>query len=213
MAADTYDVITLVEAYRAINDPTSAAAGTGANDDMLESFITTTSNRLDELVGPIVNRTVTEYHDGGVSTVWPRQTPVSSVTTLKEYDGSTTTTLTAETFGNSPSDAHTLVQSASYSHDHQIVRRNGGANTFFASGLRNVELVYVAGRAANTAAVPTRYKMAAGAILRRLWDREASAWARSDNPFDEGGGSRFFDAVTQVVKEQLGDEMKPSGLA
>lgn len=213
MAAN--DVLTLADAYTAINDTTSAAAGTGPNDDMLERFITTISARLDELVGPAVNRTVTEYHDGGSSVLWPRQTPVYSVTSLTEYNGSTETILTAETFGTQPSDAYTLVQSGSYSHDHQIVRRNGGANSYFTAGLRNVELVYVAGRAADIDSVPARFKMAAGAILRRLWDREAGAWARPDNPFDPTvvTGSRFFDAVTHVVNEQLGDEMKPPGLA
>lgn len=215
--ADTLDVLTLPEAYTAINDPTSASAATGPNDEMLERFITTISNRLDELVGPIVNRTVTEYHNGGCAVIWPRQTPVSSVTTVTEFDGTTQTALTEDTWGSAGNaDGFIVQQSDSYSHDAKILRRSGGSTYHFTYGVEAVRLVYVAGRAADTTAVPARFKMAAGAILRRLWDREAGAWARADNPFDPNalaGSSRFFDAVTHVVNEQLGDEMKPPGLA
>lgn len=214
--AETLDVLTLPEAYTAINDPTSASAATGPNDETLERFITAISNRLDEIVGPIVNRTVTEYHNGGSAVLWPRQTPVASVTTVTEFDGTTQTALTEDTWGSAGNaDGFIVQQSDSYSHDTKILRRSGGSTYLFTSGADSVRLVYVAGRAADTASVPARFKMTAGAILRRLWDREAGAWARADNPFDPTvvTGSRFFDAVTHIVNEQLGDEMKPPGLA
>ena len=67
---------------------------------------------------------------------------------------------------------------------------------------------------AATAAVAERYKECAAEVLRRLWDRESSAWSRGADPFgDEGVSRRFFKAFDYVVAEILGDEMKPPGVA
>lgn len=208
MAADALDVISLTDAKVAVN------ISTADHDAELELFITAISRRFDELLGPVVNRSVTEYHDGGRVFITPRQTPLSSVTTLKEYDGATTT-LTAETFGTEPSDAY-LVVSTHYAHSTKIYRRNGRGDTTFPYGRQNVELVYVAGRAATTAAVDKRISQTAGAVLRRLWKREAGAWSQSATFFeatDAAPSSGFFKAVDPVVKEMLADELKLPGIA
>jgi hypothetical protein len=74
--------------------------------------------------------------------------------------------------------------------------------------------VYVAGRAATTATVEDRYKECAAEVLRRLWDRESSAWSRGADPFGaDPVSSRFFKAFDYVVAEMLGDEMKLAGIA
>lgn len=208
MAADELDVISLTDAKTAVN------VTTDDHDVELQLFITAVSRRFDQLIGPVVQRSVTEYHDGGNCYIMPRQTPLSSVTTLKEYDGATTT-LTAETFGTEPSDAY-LIASTPYAHGTKIYRRSGGADLEFASGRQNVELVYVAGRAANTAAVDERIAQTAGAVLRRLWKRESGAWAQSANFFDNSEGSvgtGFFKAIDPMVTEMLADEVKVAGLA
>ena len=203
------DIINDVEAVK-------AALGVDVGHEVdVARMVTAVSARIDELVGPVVNRSVTEYHDGG-GDIWPRQTPVSSVTTLRHADGATVTTFTEDTWGDAGNaDGFVVVQSGSYPHDVRIVRRSSGSGTGWLSGHRSLQLVYVAGRAADTASVPARYAEVAVECIRRLWDREASAWTRSADPFVEGGGqsSRFFKVFDYVVAEHLGDEMKPPGVA
>lgn len=206
--ADTLDILTLAEARLAID----VSAG---HDAELAQAITAVSRAVDDLCGPVVNRTVTEYHDGGWDHIRPRQTPVSSVTTLKEWDGSTVTTLSADSFGAAGNgDGYLVVESDSYAHDARIFRRSGGSTYLFASGLRAVELVYVAGRAASTAAVDAKFKNAAGTILRDLWSRAAAAWARGEDPFQAGGLSvSLSNAVLKVIDGQIPAEKRPPGIA
>lgn len=208
--SDPLDVLSLPEAREAINSAQ-------CNEARLAQYVTAISRRLDELVGPIVERSVTELHDGGWCALRPRQTPVSSITSLTEANGTTTTVLSAETFATAPTDAYLLEQSGSYGHDARIVRRSGGSDTVFPSGRRNVELVYVAGRATNTGSVDMRFKSTAGAVLRRLWKREEGVWAQTASFFDNvegvGVGVGFFKAVDPVVMELLHDELKPPSVA
>jgi hypothetical protein len=204
----TLDILTEIEASQAASGVDSAVLTD------LTRMVTAVSVRIDELVGPVVNRAVTEYHDGG-GVIRPRQTPVSSVTTLKHWDGSTMNTYTADTWGVAGNtNGYFLEKSGSYPHDVIIYRRSSGCSVDFPLGHRSLELVYVAGRAATTAAVDARYKECAAEVLRRLWDREASGWARAPDPFGaDTVSSRFFKAFDYVVAEMLGDEMKITGWA
>lgn len=198
------------------NEASQAASGvdTALLSGELTRMVTAVSARIDELVGPVVQRAVTEYHDGG-GVIRPRQTPTASITTLKHWDNSTLTSYTEDTWGVAGNaDGFLVEQSGSYPHDVTIVRRSSGVSVDWPSGRRNLELVYVAGRAASTTAVDARYKEAAAEVLRRLWDRESSAWSRGSDPFDDVTVSRrFFRAFDYVIQEHLGDELKPPGVA
>lgn len=197
------------------NEASYAAAGVYDIFDGLDRMVSAVSARIDELVGPVVQRSVTEYHDGG-GVIFPRQTPVSSVTTLKSWDGTTVTTYTLDTWGVAGNaDGFIVETSGSYPHDAKIVRRTSGTSVDFPSGHRSLELVYVAGRAASTETVDARYKEAAAEIVRRLWDRESSTWSRGGDPFAEGAGPsmRFFKAFDYVIAEHLSDELKPPAVA
>jgi len=207
----TLDILTPAEGIKA-----ALGVDTGHEDDIAR-MVTAVSARIDELVGPVVTRTVTEYHDGGAE-IWPRQTPVASVTTLKHANGATLTTYTEDTWGTAGNaDGFLVEQSGSYPHDVRIFRRSAGSNVGWTAGHRGIELVYESGRAATTATVAERYKEVAIECMRRLWDREASAWARAPDPFVvEGAGSsssRFFKVFDYVIGEHLGDELKPPGVA
>lgn len=210
--SDPLDVISLDDAKVAINyDITESDS-----ESRLQPAITALSRRLDDMVGPIVQREVTEYHDGSAGTIWPHQTPVVSITSLTEYDGSTEAVLVAETFGTRPDGAYLLEQSGSYAHDARIVRRSGGSNVMFPYGSRNVELVYVAGRAASTADVDALFREAAGMILRRYWRREAGSWTQSADFFEAAEpslGTGFFKVIDSVVGEFLAHEMKMPAVA
>jgi len=206
----TLDILAEGEAIKA-----ALSVETGHEVDIAR-MVTAVSGRIDELVGPVVNRVVTERHDGGCDAIWPRQTPVSSVSTLRHADGATVTAYTEDIWGAvANTDGFLLEQSGSYPHDARIHRRSGGSNALWPTGSQSLQLVYVAGRAADTASVAARYKEVAIECMRRLWDREASAWSRGADPFVEGAGqsSRFHKIYDFVIADHLGDELKPPGVA
>lgn len=200
--ADTLDILTLEEAYRAINN----ASATG-HDLELAQWITGVSRRIDDVCGPVVVRTITaELHDGGDMWIRPRHTPVSSVTSITEYDRTDATALTAEDNSTKPDDGYLLDDRGG--HDQRIIRRSDNADVRFAAGRRNITVTYVAGRAADTSSVDPKFKAAAGAILRRIWSRDGGAWSRGGDPFDQSTPV-FFDAFKQAIKEYLHDELVP----
>lgn len=148
------DILSIPEARVAVG------AADERHDDELAVMNAAVSIRLDALCGPIVNRTVTEYHDGGYGAVLLNQAPVASITSVTEYDAGTPTVLTAET----------ATSAGTYLLDgEQIIRRETFHDTCFTPGRRNVKVVYVAGRAADTAAVSTLFKQAAAVTLQHLW--------------------------------------------
>lgn len=203
--ADTLDLLSLAEGYRAINDATSAAAGTGGHDTELAQWITAVSRRIDKKCGSVVRRTVTaEQHAGGRAFIIPRLRPVFSVTTITEYDGTSAQALAAEDLagGTVSGNDYWIDPETSFIHRHA----NGYGCRFAPT---RVIVTYSSGRSSSTVAVDPLFKVAAASIIRRLWSRESGAWASGGNPLaDEGGdgGSRFFKAVDPMIRELLGDE-------
>lgn len=162
--ADTIDVLTLAEARTGLSTET----GHTAKDAPLAAYITAVSRRLDELCGPIVIRTITdEVHSGGTKSLFLREYPVVSVTTITEYEDTTGTVLSVETNASKPSSAYLLDPATGIIH-----RRATGTSRDFSIGDRNVVVTYQAGRYANTAAVDERFKTAARLLLSHYWRRE-----------------------------------------
>lgn len=209
--ADLLDLLTLEEAYRAISDPVNedavAGGGTGSHDDRLALWVTAVSRRIDEVAGPAVIRTVAnELHDGGRHRVYLNQTPVSSITSVVEYDNTTATTLAAETNSTKPADGYLLEGER---HGVAVRRRASNADKKFPDGRDNVEVTYEAGRYADTASVDALFKEAASAVLRRWQTREGGAWSTGAAPFENPPAVGFFKAVEPMVKELLGDQVRP----
>lgn len=203
--ADPLDLLTLPEGYAAISDVTSAAAGTGSNDGRLAAMITAISRRVDDLCGPVVRRTITgEEQPGGDPTIQLRYYPVASVTTITEYNGTSPTVLAAENFpsGVTQYDYKILDEGKSG----LISRRAQGYGYVFAGD--RVIVTYSAGRATSTETVDPKFKEAASAILKRLWKREAGSWASGGDPFSGDQQFTFFRAITPMVEEFLGYEMR-----
>lgn len=206
--ADTLDVL----------DPDEAATGVGQRlgtrwEAHLPRMVTAVSRRLDRLVGPIVQRTVTdEAHDGGWPSIFLRHHPNVSITTLTEYAGTVATVLTAETVGTVPVDAY---RTTPYSHDpallgNEVVRRSGGADARFPSGRGNVVVTYVAGRSATTAAVDDLYKEAAVLILKNhLRTRQPNIDAIGDledaRPITPG--FEIPNMVRELLEQELQDPL------
>lgn len=169
----TNDVLSSAEALAAVN---LTADSTGR----LVILTSAVSQQLDELCGPVVQRTVTaETHDGGSTFIALDERPVASVTTVTEYAGTTSTTLTAESNTSKTGNDYFLDTGG------VIRRRSGGGDSRFPTGRGNVAVTYVAGRAANTAAVDAKFKQAAAMMLRNLWVSEAASGSETIGAFTD----------------------------
>jgi hypothetical protein len=169
----TLDVLSSAEALAAVN---LTADSTGR----LVILTSAVSQQLDELCGPVVQRTVTaETHDGGSTFIALDDRPVASVTTVTEYAGTTSTTLTAESNTSKTGNDYFLDTGG------VIRRRSGGGDSRFPTGRGNVAVTYVAGRAANTAAVDAKFKQAAAMMLRNLWVSEAASGSETIGAFTD----------------------------
>lgn len=207
----TLDLLTVAEGYTAIQDRTSASAGTGSNDQQLQRWIAALSKRVDDLCGPVVARTVTAEevlppHRGTFGCrIRLRKRPVFSITSIVEYTGTAGQTLTAENFpGGVTANDYKLIDSGTAG---LVERRNNATPWPFASGSPwgRVLVTYKPGRYASTELVAEHWKAAASAILLRLHKRDGGAWAAGGDPFN-GGTPAFFRAVDPMIDEFLGTE-------
>ena len=205
LSATSTDVLTHLEARHAL--------GINANDlartELIKAAVSAVSVMLDDVCGPIVQRAVTaERHDGGGGVVHLDQWPVTEITTLTEYQGSTAVALTEETAGTSPASGFYAERyrpgTAAYSG--RVFRRSGGADRGFYPGRGNVVATYTAGRFESTTNVDERFKGAARVALENLWQQ----WR--DSPAQVG---EFVTPMTafprfglpNAAKELLADEL------
>ena len=198
--ADTLDVLSLTEAKTALRITGSS------HDTELAAWITAVSRRIDDLCGPVVQRTITdELHQSPSGALFLHETPIVSNTNVKEWSSGTATTLTAEA-ANTAGD---------YLYDSRlgtISRRSSWYDSSWSSSY--VTVTYVAGRAANTAAVDPLFKQAAVIILTHLW--RSSGTGRGE-VFDAVDGSNVFGtptfSVPRAAIELLGGEVRPPAIA
>lgn len=135
----------------------------GADDVQLQTFVDAASAVVEFYAGDIGGQTYTETHDGGDSAIYTRHTPIRSVTTLTEYIGSITYTLTNQPLGRS-------VDSWGYTVDDpqagRIVRRSASGLVWrFVPGTGNVSITYTTG----LTSLPPQARLAAEFIVRHLW--------------------------------------------
>jgi hypothetical protein len=138
-------IISLAEARAALG---TATANTVKDED-LRSFISACTPTMEDICGPILSTTRTETYDGGGTQIALNYAPVVSVTTVIESYGSNyAKTLTLQNrFAGGGSDA--------YGYDIDlatgiITRLAAGVAVHFPSGQRNIQIVYIAGRAVIT---------------------------------------------------------------
>ncbi len=144
------------------------------NGSLFLAAVTGMSRALAAYCGPIVQETVTDeqHRTRGESSLWVRRWPVTTFTTVTEYDGASSQTLTAETPGTTPTAGYYpepyTEDSATYSG--LIWRRSAGTpDTFPANGY--VVVTYTAGRFATTGAVTENFKHAARITLENWWQQ------------------------------------------
>lgn len=202
--ADTLDVLTLAEGHTAVG----IGSADTSQDTSLSVTITAVSRRLDQLVGPIVQRTITnEVQPGGCESIRVNLWPVSSWTTVTEYDSTVAQVLTAEDFDTQPAFGfypgrwHT----ATATYDGTLHRRSSGSPATFATGPEAVKLTYVAGRYASTTSVDPLFKEAASVMLSNAWRPRESA-VQMVGEFDVPAQNFPRFGVPNYVRDLLHDE-------
>ncbi len=188
----TLDVLDSTEALAAISEPS-------ADTTLLAAYVSAVSLHLDEIAGPVVQRSVTDTHDGGRSSVWLTGRPVSSITTVVE-DGTTLTT----------SDWHARRRSSdSTLFTGEVVRVSGDSAITWTSGLDKVVITYVAGRFADTASVDERFKDAARLLLQNAWRAQQHA-VRGLDEYDVPSTSFRKFGLPNAVRDILAGELRAS---
>lgn len=210
--ADTLDVLTLAEGKAAVK----VGSGDSSHDTDLAALITAVSRRLDQCAGPVVVRTITdELHDGNVDSIWLRSYPVTSITTVTEYDGTTATVLTQETVGTQPASGYLpdRYDPAPSLYNGRLIRRAGGADWCFPYGRLNVKVTYVAGRYSATATVDSRFKIAAEIMLQNLWRADLETALLNDE-YDVPSQAFPRFGIPNAVRHLLAEEWQDgSGFA
>ena len=177
----------------------------------LEGYVTAISNAVDELVGPVVARTVTgERHPGGCSAVWLRRTPVLSVSSVKVWSGGVSTTLTAESLSSAGGYLAELDPDDPTRLSGVLLRRSSWSSILWECG--TVEVTYGAGRYANTAAVVgTRFHTAAVLALKNMWQGMVDSVAVVNEY--EGPSTAFPSVVLpKASRDLLWDQIQYRGL-
>jgi hypothetical protein len=200
-------LLTLAEAKSAVNLP----SGTSTQDDSLALYVSGISRRIDSLCGNVVQRSVTaERHDGGASIIMLDQHYATAISSFSEWQNGGEVVLTAETDSTKPANGYLLEPGNPYSF---VYRRMSGVDATFRAGRRNLIVSYTSGRVADTASVDAQFKLAASAVLRRVWKRESSGWSQqpsfysdTENPADP---LQFYRAVDPMVREFLNDQLLP----
>lgn len=170
---------------------------------LLESAIEAVSQRMDEVCGPIVQRTLTQVIDvprwEHVTSLRLAVGPVASITSVKSYDLGAETTLTAETLTTAGDYLAELEQRVRPDGTSQMLsgvlrRRSAFSDSSWECGSR-VQVVYVAGRHATTSAVADRFVQAALISLRSVWRTYQSQVATAS----DGDYAAPFQAFPNVV--------------
>lgn len=156
-------LITVVDAKQFLGIPSTDTS----DDDELQDFIDAASAVAEFFAGDLVGGTWTEQHDGGDPTIYVRHTPILSVTSLTEYIGSITYTLTNQPLGHS-TDAwgYTIDDPMSG----KIVRRSASGLAWrFVPGTGNVTITYTSGV---PGVPPANIRKGVEFIVAHLWSSQ-----------------------------------------
>lgn len=144
---DTLDVVTFAQVSAMLNVPDAEAA-------LIDRYITVVSRHIDDLCGPVVQRTVTaETHHGGTCSIVLDKRPVISVTSVTENG--------------------TTVSAAGYHIDLEAGILERVSSSYYSypwyAGRWNVAVTYEAGRYEDTASVDPIFVEAATMAVKGLW--------------------------------------------
>lgn len=163
-----------------------------ASDAELAGYVSGVTRVVERYVGAVVNRTVTEVFDGGRCEVLLSKIPVASVTKV--------------------TDSGTVLDAGAYraSSSGVLSRVAGPSRTLFLPGVQSVQVEYVAGQVADTAAVATDLadvRLAGLIILQHMWETQRPA---AQGPFSQASDDydpRYAYSVPRRAQELLGIEI------
>lgn len=179
-------------------------------DDELQGFILAAADLARDVVGPLLPEQHTEWHNGGTTTVTLDWLPVASVASVTEYVSASTWVLTEQPLGTS-TDAYGYTLDLDRG---QITRRATGGAVRFPAGIKNVKVVYTAGR---NGAIPWSVRLGSLELIRHLWQltqqggRPAFGGASLDS--GGGGGVPAGFALPNRVLELWKPFKRPPGIA
>jgi hypothetical protein len=206
--AQSTDLLTIEDALMIVRRSPSNTI----HQPRLEQYVSAVSQRLDELVGPIVQRTITgEQIEVGCGSVRLRRWPVTSITSVTVWSQGVSEVLTAETLAASGgyraerwADDQALLSG-------RLSRRSNWSDSPWSHG-STVVVTYVAGRYATTAAVKgTRYWQAAALTLKSVWRAEESTTQVIDE-YELSATAIPGFMVPNTVKELLADQIQYTGV-
>jgi len=133
-------IISLAEAKDYLNIPATMKT----DDAKIVRMIKGLGPVVEFIVGPVIQKVVEEWHDGGTDTVILRQRPVSAVIAVTEYVGPIAWPLAII---QDPSHGQIYSCEVELSTGRIVRRTVGGGTTAFTSGRQTVQVSYYAGRA------------------------------------------------------------------
>lgn len=170
------------------------------DDTELQFFIDAATPVIENIAGPVLPQTKTEYFNGGVSQISVNWLPIVSVTSVTETYGQTNYTLTEISLGSSNSNfAFTVDYSTG-----RIVRRSFNAEALFPVGTNNVKVAYVAGRAT----IPANVRLATLMLIQHLWS--TSQLNRGGGRPSLGGDDSFMSGAGFAVPNRVRELLQPS---
>ena len=137
-------LVTLADARAqlGITDPSDTS-----HDTIIQEFIDASTELIEQQVGPITSRSVTETFDGGSQAVVLNYFPLISVDSVTEYNQGTANVLTEVTAPFSGDGYRTDLSLG------RVVRWSGTYQTAFCAGWQNVVVTYHAGRSSTPPAI------------------------------------------------------------
>jgi hypothetical protein len=209
--SDSFDVIAGDSGYlcslQDLRDELNLTSTNTVHDDELRLYLSATTPIIEDLAGPQLRTTFTEQFDGGVQNILLRHAPITTVTTVIEYWGSYSFTLTQAA---TPSDAgqYSFTVDAAIG---TITRRTpSGAATFFAAGLRNIHVTYTVG----SGNVPGNVRLAARRQAAHLYRTSQQGSRPSFGTGDvELAVTPSGYAVPRSVIELVKPNRRPPGIA
>lgn len=205
IVTSTYDLLTLAEGKAALNIESAVTTF----DTELATYITALSQRIDDMVGPVVKRSISaEQHDSGHGVIWPRYSPVATVGTVLEYVSGVATTLTAESL--TVAGDYVLLDGGN--HNSRLARRSSFSDSLWTSS-GPIVITYVAGRYDSTAAVSAKFKQAAAKALAWLWRGDQGAGTSTFGAAEETSLFGLGFALPNAVVEMLALERRPPVIA
>lgn len=138
------------------------------DDEEIRDLADTVTTIVEDIVGPVIPRAVTETFDGGGSVLYLKGGHVRAVTAVREAWGvGDVRTLTAYVPGvNEPADGFYFDREGG-----RVYRTTGGSRTRFYGGLGGVNVDLVRGRET----IPPNFRTAAGSMISHVWRQDQYA--------------------------------------